>query len=111
MIRGRPRAFDRDVALGRAMLVFWKHGYDTTSITALTEAMGINASSLYAAFGGKRSLFTAAVHHYLQGPASFTATPLDEAPTAREAVERLLRSAAAAYTGSGHPPGCLVISG
>ena len=111
MIRGRPPAFDRDAALGQAMLVFWKHGYDTTSITALTEAMGINASSLYAAFGDKRSLFTAVVRHYRQGPARFTSTPLDEAPTAREAVERLLRAAANVYAGSGHPPGCLVISG
>jgi AcrR family transcriptional regulator len=111
MSRGRPPAFDRDTALGQAMLVFWKHGYDTTSITALTDAMGINASSLYAAFGDKRSLFTAVVQHYLRGPASFTTVPLDEAPTAREAVERHLRAAAAVYTGPGHPPGCLVISG
>ncbi len=110
MTPGRPRAFDRETALEQALLVFWQHGYDATSITALTEAMGITASSLYAAFGDKRSLFTAAVHRYLQGPARFTITALEGALTAREAVEGLLRAAAVAYTGPGHPPGCLVIS-
>lgn len=92
------------------MLVFWEHGYEATSISTLTGAMGITASSLYAAFSDKRSLFTEAVHRYLQGPARFTTTALDGAATARQAVERLLRAAAATYTGPGHPPGCLVIS-
>jgi AcrR family transcriptional regulator len=115
MTRGRPRAFDRETALDQALMVFWQHGYDATSIAALTEAMGITASSLYAAFGDKRTLFTAAVHRYLQGPARFTTTALDGAApdgagSAREAVERLLRAAAATYTEPGHPPGCLVIS-
>ncbi|WP_261575406.1 TetR/AcrR family transcriptional regulator [Frankia gtarii] len=110
MTQGRPRAFDGETALEQALLAFWQHGYDATSITVLTEAMGINASSLYAAFGDKRSLFTAAVRRYLQGPARFTTMALEGAPTAREAVERLLRAAAVTYTAPGHPPGCLVIS-
>jgi AcrR family transcriptional regulator len=109
--KGRPAAFDRDVALEQAMRTFWQHGYDTTSITALTAAMGINASSLYAAFGDKRSLFSAALQRYLAGPAGFTLTAMDGATTAYDSVRQLLHAAAAAYTRPGYPRGCLVISG
>jgi len=93
------------------MQTFWQHGYDTTSVTALTDAMGINASSLYAAFGDKRALFSTAVERYLAGPASFTRTAMDGAASARDAVWQLLHAAAAAYTRPGYPRGCLVISG
>jgi AcrR family transcriptional regulator len=93
------------------MKTFWQHGYDTTSIAALTDAMGINASSLYAAFGGKRTLFSAALQRYLAGPASFALTAMDGAGSAHHAVRQLLYSAAAAYTQAGYPRGCLVISG
>lgn len=91
--RGRPRAFDREQALDRAMEVFWKHGYETTSMTQLTTAMGINSPSLYAAFGDKESLFLAAVDRYFNGIGSRDAL-LDEAPTARQAVQALLERAA-----------------
>ncbi len=93
------------------MKTFWQYGYDTTSITALTDAMGINASSLYAAFGDKRALFSAALQRYLAGPASFTLTALDGAVSVHHAVRQLLHAAAAAYTQAGYPRGCLVISG
>ena len=55
--RGRPRAFDRDAALGAAMRLFWRHGYEATPVSALTEAMGLTPPQLYAAFGDKRRLF------------------------------------------------------
>ena len=93
------------------MRTFWQHGYDTTSITALTDAMRINASSLYAAFGDKRALFSAALKHYLAGPASVTLTAMDGTATAYDAVHQLLYAAATAYTRAGYPRGCLVISG
>jgi len=108
--RGRIRAFDRDEALNRAVTVFWEHGYDATSIALLTEAMGIGAPSLYAAFGDKRALFGEALDRYLRTYGAFTARALAEEPTAREAIERLLCEAAAAYAGAGHPPGCLLIT-
>ena len=54
--RGRPRTFDREDALRRAMEVFWEHGYEGASMTELTAAMGINSPSLYAAFGCKEQL-------------------------------------------------------
>jgi len=59
--RGRPRSFDRDAALRSAMKLFWKLGYEGASMAALTKAMGINAPSLYAAFGSKEGLFKEAV--------------------------------------------------
>jgi AcrR family transcriptional regulator len=110
MPQGRPRSFDRDAALERALLVFWEHGYDATSLALLTDAMGIGPPSLYAAFGDKRKLFEEALDRYLHTHGAFTKRALEEEPTARGAVERLLREAAVAYTGPRHPPGCLLIS-
>ncbi|MDD1057006.1 TetR/AcrR family transcriptional regulator [Streptomyces cocklensis] len=108
--RGQRRAFDRDEALETAMTEFWRYGYEATSVAALTQAMGINPPSLYAAFGNKRQLFSEAVARYAGTHGSYGARALAE-PTARAAVERLLRLAAAAYTEPGRPPGCLVING
>ncbi|MBM9437288.1 TetR/AcrR family transcriptional regulator [Actinacidiphila bryophytorum] len=108
--RAPRRAFDRDEALETAMTEFWRHGYEATSIAALTQAMGINPPSLYAAFGNKRKLFSEAVDRYARTHGSYGARALAE-PTARGAVERLLRLAAAAYTEPGRPPGCLVVNG
>ncbi|WP_426513365.1 TetR/AcrR family transcriptional regulator [Dactylosporangium sp. McL0621] len=110
MAMGRPRSFDRDEALERAMAVFWEHGYDATSIAMLTAAVGIGAPSLYAAFGDKRSLFLEALARYMHTYAAFTQRALTDKPDARAAVERLLRDAAAAYTRLDRPRGCLLIT-
>ncbi|SES37223.1 transcriptional regulator, TetR family [Streptomyces sp. yr375] len=107
--RGRPRSFDRAAALEKAMLAFWEHGYEATSVSDLTRIMGIGAPSLYAAFGDKQSLFEEAVRVYGETYGSFAGRALAEEPTARAAVERLLREAAAEFTDPAHPYGCLVI--
>ena len=91
---GRPRAFDRGAALGSAMLVFWKHGYEATSITDLTAAMGITPPSLYTAFGDKERLFLEAIERYALGPGSAGPRALAEEPTARGAVQRWLHESA-----------------
>ena len=104
--RGRPRSFDRDAALDAAMDVFWEKGYEAASISELTEAMGINPPSLYAAFGDKEKLFLAAVERYLQSHRD--ACPYCEEPTARQAVEALLTHMAHELTESSHPRGCLM---
>src|SRR4051794_25201371 len=108
--RGRPRAFDRDAALDAALFEFWRHGYEATSIAGLTKAMGVTPPSLYAAFGDKRKLFSEAVSRYAETYGSY-GTRCFELPTAREAVEHLLRTIAVDYTDPAHPPGCLVIHG
>lgn len=107
----RQRAFDRDLALEKALVVFWEHGYEATSIAELTTAMGIRPPSLYAAFGDKRRLFEEAVSRYQETYGAFTTRALAEEPTGRAAVERVLRESAAEYTNPEHPPGCLIISG
>ncbi len=85
--RGRPRAFDREQALHRAMNLFWERGYEGTSIGDLTDAMGINKPSLYAAFGSKEALFREALALYDAIEGEPIQRALDQAPTARAAVE------------------------
>lgn len=108
--RGRPRAFDRDAALERATRLFWAKGYEATSIAELTEAMGIGAPSLYAAFGSKEALFAEALDHYQQRYEALVWGGFRAAATAREAVARLLRDSAGALSGSlvDIPNGCMV---
>lgn len=106
---GRPRSFDRSAALRAAMLVFWRHGYETTSIVDLTTAMGITAPSLYTAFGDKRQLFLEAVALYAGDPAE-TARSIDAAASAYCAASDLLEAVAIGYTGAETPAGCLLAS-
>ncbi|MFD0516651.1 TetR/AcrR family transcriptional regulator [Paractinoplanes durhamensis] len=63
---GRPRGFDAEAALDRAIEVFWRQGYEGASLSDLTEAMGINRPSLYAAYGNKDDLFRLAVARYAE---------------------------------------------
>lgn len=106
--RGRPRSFDREAALQAAMDVFWKKGYEATSIHDLTDAMGINPPSLYAAFGDKEHLYLAAVERYQAWRREQVGRTLDAAPTAREAIERLLREYVIELTKACHPAGCML---
>jgi AcrR family transcriptional regulator len=108
--RGRPRSFDRDAALERAMLLFWRRGYEATSISDLTAEMGITPPSLYAAFGDKQRLFHEAVQRYLDQGAGCTDAIFAEETTARGAAERLLRSAAEGLTRSDRPSGCMIVT-
>ncbi|WP_217141933.1 TetR/AcrR family transcriptional regulator [Streptomyces sp. AC627_RSS907] len=107
--RGRPRSFDRATALEKALMAFWEHGYEATSVSDLTRVMDIGTPSLYAAFGDKRSLFEEVVQEYGARYGSFGARALAEEPTARAGIERMLREAAVEYTAPGRPHGCLVI--
>ena len=110
MQKGRPREFDADLALERALEVFWRKGYEGASMAELTEAMGINRPSLYAAYGNKEELFRKALDRYADGPAAYTREALNE-PTARAVAERILRGAADALTDPRNPPGCLGVQG
>ena len=107
---GRPRSFDNDRALDRALQVFWRKGYEGATLSDLTKAVGVNRPSLYAAFGDKEALFRKALDRYLNGPAAYTQEALKE-PTARAVVERLLRGAADLNTAPRNPGGCLTVQG
>jgi len=107
---GRPRKFDIDEALDRAVLVFWQLGYERTTLTDLCEAMNINRPSLYAAFGTKEQLFHRALDRYANGPHAYEAEMLN-LPTAREVAEGLLRGAVERQTGVDTPHGCLAVLG
>lgn len=108
--RGRPRAFDREGALAQATRLFWTKGYEATSMTDLTEAMGIGSPSLYAAFGSKEALYAEAVRHYRDNNEAYVWAGFFAAATARAAVTCLLMDSAAALTGrvADIPLGCMV---
>jgi len=108
-VRGRPRAFDREAALDRAMLLFWEHGYEATSLSQLTSAMGISPPSLYAAFGDKQALFLEAVDRYVSRGGADTQSLMGEAPIAREAVAHFLEASAQRLADPHFPRGCMVV--
>jgi AcrR family transcriptional regulator len=105
--RGRPRSFDRDQALARAMQVFWEKGYESASMQDLLSAMEISSPSLYAAFGDKEALFLEAVQRYNASVAQECACGEDV--SARESIEDLLTELAGLFTDRSHPPGCLAV--
>jgi len=105
---GRPRAFDPDAALDRALEVFWRQGYEGTALSDLTEAMGINRPSLYAAFGNKDELFGRVLDRYIDGPGGYSARALQQ-PSAREVARELVYGAVELTAGPDSPGGCLCV--
>ncbi len=105
---GRPRGFDPETALESAMQVFWKKGYEGTSLADLTEAMGINRPSLYATFGNKEELFVKVLDRYSSGPAAYGLKALKE-PTARRVIETLLRTSVDKLSDPATPRGCMAV--
>jgi AcrR family transcriptional regulator len=110
MAVGRPRAFDSERVLDDALKVFWRKGYEGTTLPDLTRAMGINRPSLYAAFGNKEALFRKVLDRYAEGPAACVSAALDE-PTARRVAEQLLLDSVDLVTNPKHPGGCLAVHG
>lgn len=107
--RGRPRDFDREVALETAMETFWQYGYEAASMSVLKAAMGINSPSLYAAFGNKEALFAEAVEFYLNKYGAYREKALEEAPTAVEGVAALFEQTITQFFNSKTHNGCLVV--
>jgi len=105
-IRGRPREFCVDAALAKALRVFWSKGFEGTSMTDLTEAMGITRPSLYAAFGNKESLFRKALDLYEREKLDYVGKALAQ-PTARSVAETMLRGAVENVTSCDEPHGCM----
>ncbi|MFT5799278.1 MAG: AcrR family transcriptional regulator [Candidatus Azotimanducaceae bacterium] len=108
---GRQRSFDQDQVLKQAMLLFWEHGYETTSMADLSAVMGLKPPSIYAAFGNKEALFEKCVAHYVQNIAAYAPRALTEETTAAKALDRFMSEAITAFCTDDRPKGCLLISG
>jgi AcrR family transcriptional regulator len=108
--RGRPREFELDAALDRAIEVFWRQGYEGTTLEDITDAMKISRPSLYAAFGNKEETFKRAVARYVVVDMAYIDDAIAE-PAARLVAEHYLRSNVLAITEPGKPAGCLSIQG
>lgn len=108
--RGRPRAFEPDVALAKAMDTFRDGGFAATSLDDLSEAMGINRPSLYGTFGDKRELFLKAYERYRAEMAATFAHAFDPALTLRQMLEKIYATALDVYlAGENGPRGCFTV--
>jgi AcrR family transcriptional regulator len=107
---GRPREFSEDAAVEAAMRVFWEKGYEGTSLDDLTQAMGINRSSLYSTFGDKESLFRRVISLYGEQQLTFISDALGQ-PSVHRAIEALWRNTVKFLSDSTHPRGCLSLQG
>ena len=110
MPSGRVRQFDADEALDRALEVFWARGYEGATLPELTQAMGINRPSLYAAFGNKEQLFHKALDRYQTGPQSFVDEALKK-PTARAVAEAIFSGFVRMQRDRSRSRGCMIVSG
>lgn len=108
--RGRPKGFDRQEALAKAMLLFWENGYVATSISDLTKALGITTPSLYCAFGDKATLFNECIDYYLAHEACPIITIMKQAKTAKVAIELLMYDTAKKLAQPDKPSGCMLIT-
>ncbi|KGA44235.1 Bacterial regulatory proteins, tetR family [Yersinia frederiksenii] len=110
-VRGRPKKFDRDNVLEKAMNLFWRFGYEPTSMSELIAGTGVKPSSLYAEFGSKEGLFCAAVEKYLAtyGQARDAILDQDELPL-QQVIEQLLRTSVEWFTDAEMPPGCFMVA-
>jgi AcrR family transcriptional regulator len=110
MANGRPREFDIEIALDRAMELFWRKGYEGTSLSDLTETLGITRPSLYAAFGNKEALFRTVLKRYEANVVTYRPRALN-APTAKAVARELLEGAANLFGDKSKPAGCLGVQG
>lgn len=110
MPRGRPRNFDREEALDTALKLFWRHGYEGTSVAMLAKTIGVNVPSLYAAFVNKESLFVECIERYgeLNGKMYHESF---QKKKAREVARSILEEEVELITRRGTPDGCLMVQG
>src|ERR1700731_3228166 len=105
---GRPRGFDENAALEAAMRGFWEKSYEGATLSDLTSAMGINRSSMYAAFGDKAALFRRTMERYREGPMRYMREALGK-PVLRDAVASLLHRTVVFLSQPDHPRGCFSV--
>ncbi|KJM64486.1 TetR family transcriptional regulator [Pluralibacter gergoviae] len=109
--RGRPKMFDREVALDKAMTLFWQHGYEATSLADLVEATGAKAPTLYAEFVNKEGLFRAVLDRYIERfAARHEAQLFCEEKSVEQALRDYFSAVATCYTSKDTPAGCFMIN-
>ncbi|MGG1661037.1 TetR/AcrR family transcriptional regulator [Brevibacillus sp. NRS-1366] len=106
----RPREFQEDKALEKAMQVFWEKGYEGTSMSDLTSRMEIQKPSIYAAFGEKRELFERALRKYIQEHASFVRGRLQSTSSAKDAIRILFEEIVSQAYDDNLSRGCFCIN-
>lgn len=109
-MRGRPREFDADEAIERAMGVFWSSGYHATSLPDLLEATNLSRGSLYAAFGDKHGLFLRALDQYIADSLARLDAELDPRQDALEGLRKCLARHVERTSGAGARRGCLIVA-
>jgi AcrR family transcriptional regulator len=107
---GRPITFDKDAALEAAMLLFWEQGFEGTSMADLTQAMGLNPSSIYAAFGDKQELFALAAKRYVDVPAQYMVKAFEQ-PTLRAFILAAFDNTVEFLGSKEHPSSCFTLTG
>ncbi len=110
MAAGRPRSFDKDEALKKAMHVFWEKGYEGTSMADLIQSIGMKAPSIYAAFGNKDAIFKEVVAHYLPIISGGQLATLNNTPDINEAVEKTLDECVRLFSSESNPHTCLIMT-
>ncbi|WP_332698715.1 TetR/AcrR family transcriptional regulator [Halalkalibacter lacteus] len=106
---GRPRVFDKELAISKAMVLYWEQGFESTSLAQLKEAMGISSASFYAAFGSKENLFKEVIDRYNTSYGKVTDCLTDTSIKSKVAIEKALRQTAKMQTDSSHPTGCMLV--
>ncbi|CAI0801892.1 TetR/AcrR family transcriptional regulator [Serratia quinivorans] len=107
---GRPREFDREQALLKARDLFWRQGYEGTSMSDLVAELGIASARIYKAFGSKELLFREAIASYESHEGGFADRAFGEESSVHVAIKRLLDDAVALYSRTDLPQGCMVVS-
>lgn len=108
--RGRPKQFDPEQALDRVLDLFWRYGYESTSLAALVKVTGAKAPTLYAEFGNKEGLFRAAVERYLSRYVACSNQLLEQELPVADLVEAYIRASAQVFTDPENPAGCFMVS-
>lgn len=106
----RPREFNESEALGDAMHLFWREGYENASLSDITEAMGLSKSSLYDTFGSKHELLLSSLQFYVENLVEPSLTVLAEEPSPRAAIAKRFEMAIEGMTGPGPRGGCLLVN-
>ncbi len=108
--RGRPPRFDEGDVVAGALIAFWSHGYEGTTLAELERATGVDRSTIYNSFGGKRGLYDRAADGYVSGGERHLFSPLSDGTAGIEDIVEYLDRLEAIQLDGAMPSGCLIIN-